>query len=209
MLSKMFFLFMAAYIFLFVIVEIIQRQFFQTRNWARKATHIGAGFILYPMPKLLTGKEIIILAAFFTLVLIVSRYKKLFSLHDVQRKTIGEILYPFTVGLLALICLPVEVKAFQLSCLSLAFSDGMAAVVGEQWPLKEVFIFRNKKSLGGALAFALSMVILVFVFPSVTDGNLPLLFALIAGVTFLEFVTVFGFDNLVVPVATALFILFL
>lgn len=204
---QMFYLFLSTYIILFASAEVGQRFVYSKVQWARKATHIGVIAILLPMPLYLSAIEILVLASIFTVGLVISRYKKLLSLHNVSRQTVGEILYPISIGMLALICLPHSIRAFQAGCLTLALSDGFAAVVGEQWPVKEFRILRNTKSLGGAFAFLTTTGLIVWLFPPLAPVGILALAGFVLLLTLSEFLLVQGFDNLVIPLMTAYFYL--
>jgi len=200
-------LFCLGFLFLFAVIELLQKQLLTKHKWARKATHILSGGIIFLMPYWLSAAQVVFLAVFFTLLLSVSKWKKLLSLHEVDRYTIGEILYPLSIGAVALISLPRHLEVFQASCLILALSDGLAGTIGEAWDFKTLKLGRNKKSLGGALVFFLCTISILSGFYgfSVMPFTSILLIALI--LTLAEFMLIFGSDNLFIPVLAAWLIL--
>ncbi|MBN2893314.1 MAG: hypothetical protein JXL97_15690 [Bacteroidales bacterium] len=200
-------IFLLAYLLMFVIIESLQKLVFKKTQWSRKAAHIGMGIIVFLMPLYLSKIEIIIIAIGFTVVLTISKYKQILSLHKVERKTIGEVLYPASIGIIAAISLPQNVEAFQAGALSLAFADGFAAVVGTSFPIKQFKVFKNKKSIGGSLTFAIIASLIIISFPSMQDVNPLLKIMFVILLTLSEFFLIFGLDNLFIPLFAALFFL--
>lgn len=197
-------LFIGCFLLLFLVIDLLQKRIFTRRHWARKATHILSGGIIILLPDYLTVNQILILAGIFFVVLGISRWKNFLALHRVDRETIGEILYPISIGIIAWLCLPGNPQAFRLSALILAISDGLAGALGEAWDFRTVQMGRYKKSLGGALVFFTFSWLLVLIFNdfSVSQVLPALVFA--AVLTGVEFVLVYGFDNLALPVLAAL-----
>jgi phytol kinase len=201
---KVFFLFILYFIALFLSIDFIQKKFFTHTHWSRKATHIFSGLLIILMPFYLNRMQIFWLGIIFVVILTVSKWKKILSLHNVERKTLGEIFYPLSVSLLSVICLPDHVRIFQVSVLVLALSDGLAGIFGELLNLGTVRIFRNKKSLGGALTFFIVTCCILAGFHGITGANLLTILSASAFLTGLEFVFTFGTDNLVLPLSAAL-----
>jgi phytol kinase len=189
---------------LFLIIDVFQKKVFTRVQWSRKATHISSGIVIYYMPLFLSRIEIMGLAALFVIILTASKWKTILSLHNVQRKTLGEVFYPLSIGLLSIICLPQNITAFQISVFVLAFSDGLAAIIGEAWNFHPVELFRNKKSFGGAITFFIVTCIILFSFHGFSSANFYLIIGISIILTGIEFVLVYGFDNLVLPVLTAI-----
>ena len=200
---RYFIIFCIALIVLFLIIDILQKRLIRSVAWSRKATHISAGGIIFLMPYWLDCWQIFALGLLFALMLIVSKRKKLLSLHGVKRKTWGEIFYPVSISLLSLICLPGNSRVFQISCLVLAVSDGLAGIVGEAWNFYTVTMFHNKKSLGGAITFFLSTLTILLLFHGPETPFLRLVFISLM-LTITEFLLFFGSDNIGIPILTAL-----
>lgn len=207
--NLMFIIFLLAYLILFVIIESLQRFVLKKTQWSRKATHIGMGLILFLMPLYLSKNEIITMSLFFVGILAISKFKKILSLHKVERKTIGEVLYPVSITLMAIISLPNNIEAFQAGALALAFADGFAAVVGSNFPIKQFKVFKNKKSFAGSLTFAIVATLIVILFPSMQGVNPLLKTGFVVLLTASEFLLIFGLDNLFIPLfATMFFVAF-
>lgn len=189
-------------------IELLQRFVFVKGQWSRIASHIVSGLVLVFMPVYLEQIDIIIIAIGFTVIMYVSKKLKILTLHSVQRKTYGEILYPITIILLALITIPDEPIAFQAACLILAIPDAAASIVGQRFPIKKIYLQGNAKSVGGSLMYALNVLCILFCFPtvSVEQATYKVSFALIVTIT--EAVLIYGFDNLIIPIMVALFYMY-
>ncbi|MBN1951042.1 MAG: hypothetical protein JW801_07550 [Bacteroidales bacterium] len=194
---------------MFFLLDILQKKVFTGRAWSRKATHVLSGLLVIPMPEYLGRGQIIFLAGCFLLLLLVSRWKQILSIHEVDRFTIGEILYPISIGILALMCLPEDPAAFRVSTLLLAFSDGFAGIFGELLNFKPIKLGKNTKSIGGSLTFLLTSLGILLIFHGFSVDTIVLYSAVAIGLTLLEFFMIYGFDNLTVPVASALVELYL
>jgi phytol kinase len=199
-----FMLFCLSFIALFLLIDMLQKRVFTGIHWSRKATHIASGLLIFFMPVYLNREQIFWLAFLFVVVLTVSKWKRILSLHNVERKTLGEVFYPASVCILTLICMPDNPRIFQISVLVLAFSDGLTGIVGEALNFGTVKIFRNKKSMGGALTFFLVTCVILIAFHGFTPANYLIILGASAILTSLEFVLIFGTDNLILPLATAM-----
>jgi phytol kinase len=189
---------------LFLMLDLLQKKVLNRIQWSRKATHILSGVVIYFMPLFLSRYEIFWMAMIFVFALSFSKWKTILSLHNVERRTLGEVFYPLSVAILAVFCLPDQTMIFQISILVLAFSDGMAGLVGELWDYRPVIMFRNKKSMGGSICFFVVTCLLFCFFHGFYTELLPGIIAASLFLTIIEFVLVYGFDNLALPLATAL-----
>lgn len=195
--------FFTGMLLLFFVVDILQRKVITKTKWARRATHIGAGIIIYFMPDYLSRNDIIIMAFVFAALLGVSKWKKILSLHNVDRQTLGEIFYPLGVLCLSIICLPEYVNSFKLGILILAISDAMAGIVGDITKYKRIKVFNNIKSLGGAITFLITTLIILFFVMGITSQTLLVIIGFSLALTFIEFISIFGTDNILLPIMTA------
>ena len=204
-----FFLFLISFGVLFFLVDFLQKKVITSLHWSRKATHVLSGPIIFLMPLSLTGKQVFWLAFIFVLVLTISKWNKILSLHNVERKTIGEVLYPLSICILSILCLPEHTKAFQIGTLVLAFSDGFSGIIGEALNFHTIHIFGNKKSLGGALTFFIVTFLILSGYHGFVQPGLIVIIGLSALLAGLEFILIYGSDNLVLPIATALIEIYL
>ncbi len=198
-----FFIFCGAFIFLFLFIDLLQKKVWPNKQWSRKATHIGSAIISFYMPVYLTKSHVVGMGALFVVILGVSKWKKILAMHQVQRLTLGEVLYPLAVALMPFICLPESPASFQLGILVLGFSDGLAGVIGEWWNYKVFRLKNHRKSLGGAIVFFLVTFVILFFFvgPGLMPMHWMVVFAL--ALALVELGLVYGTDNLVLPVLVA------
>jgi phytol kinase len=201
---KAFGLFFLSFITLFLVIDFLQKKVFTRIYWSRKATHIASGLLIYVLPLYMNRNQIFWLAATFVIILTISKWKKILSLHDVERKTLGEVLYPASICVLTLLCLPLHPKVFRISVLILALSDGFAGIIGEAWNFHTVTLFRNRKSLGGAITFFVVTCLIFIAFHGFTMDNFYLVLGTSVFLTGAEFILTFGTDNLILPVLTAI-----
>ena len=193
-----FFVFLFA--LLFFLTELVAERFKKIpREFLRKSAHILSGVIFIFATNFVGKSEIIILATALTFAAIFVRYFDIMhSLHKINRFTFGTVLFPFSVALLAFFYLPLHKEAFLFGLSVLAFSDAMAAIAGE-FEKKKIPFF--KKTIFGSFVFFLTTFVISL---AMLEGhNLWTLFALSIFLTSLEFVLIFGFDNLVLPLAAA------
>ncbi len=196
-----FILFLFIYLCLFIGIDLLQKRIFSETIWSRKATHISSSVLTFFLPDYFSSNEIYLLAIIFIVFLGITKWKKLLSLHNVKRQTYGELIYPLSVLTMAFIFLPNNELSFKVGILVLGFSDGLAGWIGEKINYGVVSLFKHKKSIGGSIAFFLSTFIIFIIFFGF-EPNMLLLIGASLVVTLVEFVVIYGFDNLAVPVIT-------
>jgi phytol kinase len=187
---------------LFVFLEVLKNKTNIQSEYTRKIAHVISGVIVYFLPYWLNRNEIIALAIFFTLFLLVTRHLGFFSsIHKVERKTLGEVYFPLGIGLLALYSLPHNLIGFQFGILILALADTAGGLIGS---LLGKHKFLHNKSWEGTLAFFITsfLIYLVFIF---IPGNGSIYTGLIICLilTVIESVLALGLDNLLLPIASA------
>ncbi|PRY98849.1 diacylglycerol/polyprenol kinase family protein [Marinilabilia salmonicolor] len=99
----------------------------------RKFAHFSATLATVPFPYIFPSHwYVLILAFLFFLVLAITQYsRKLKSIHDIRRKSMGSYLLPLSIYLTFLIsCLLENKLLFILPMLILAICDPMAAILG-------------------------------------------------------------------------------
>ncbi|HTE22092.1 MAG TPA: hypothetical protein VK674_03550 [Candidatus Limnocylindria bacterium] len=180
------------------------------RELARKTVHILGAFASVGLLWFLDLSQIIFLGLSFVIVLAVVRRKRLVgALYDVNRTSLGEILFPAGVASTALVANSNPAYAFGIMVMGLA--DAAAGIFGTKYGHKRYkpWFGTGKKSYVGSLAFcAVTLIVgglfLVAYFdPTLTNGAKLLAASLI--LTLIESQLSYGTDNLVIPViATAL-----
>jgi len=198
----MIYYFFLAYSTVFLLVHYLQTKLVPYINWSRKATHVLSGGISYLLPVYLNPREIMILAVFFTIVLLISKLKKILSLHNVKRTTYGEVVYPLALGIMAYFFLPEHIVAFQFGVLVLTFCDASAELIGNVFPIKKIRIMGYYKSWGGSLAFFI-IAILLGIITHLSSMHIAYIILIALILTVIELLLTYGLDNLIVPIAAA------
>ncbi|MDP3989360.1 MAG: hypothetical protein Q8P93_03945 [bacterium] len=187
---------------LLTIVEVLKRKSLISNDLSRRLAHIGAGAINLVAPFFVPHVAIIIVNLIFTGLLLAGRNTDFFSsIQTTNRKTYGDVYFPLGIIAAALVLLPNDVTAFQYGVAIMGFSDALAGFIGERWGQKTISIFNNPKTLTGAIVFYVSSLIITLIFspqPSI------LVFALPLALTAIEFIFVFGLDNLILPIVSGL-----
>lgn len=190
---------------LLVLVEVLKRKSFISNDLSRRLAHIGAGAINMVAPLFVSHVAIIIVNILFVGLLLVGRNTDYFSsIQTTGRKTYGDVYFPLGVIVAAVVLLPDNVTAFQYGVAIMGISDALAGLIGERWGRKRVSIFNNPKTFLGATVFYVSsLAITITLAPQllVTVLLLPLI------LTIVEFLLVFGLDNLVLPIVAGLLFL--
>lgn len=180
------------------VVELVKRRVAIPRELARKIVHIGSGVLAAPLAYVLSDREIVVLAASFVGAMLVSRRAHILTaVHDVDRESYGEVLFPLGVTILA--ALHPQAWVFAYALLVLALADGFAALVGIRYGRRKL-PFGRKSVLGTATFLVVAFVIGL---PFAPVGACA--FVALAA-TAAESVLTRGFDNLVLPVLAGVLI---
>jgi len=198
-------IFIIASFFLLSIVEVLKRKSKISNDLSRRLAHIGAGLINIAAPFFVSHLAIIVVNVAFAGLLLASRNTDYFSsIQTTKRRTYGDVYFPLGIIAAAVILLPENVAAFQYGVAIMGISDALAGLVGERWGKKTVFILGNPKTLTGALVFFVSSLVITLIFAPQL-ALIVLILPLI--LTAVEFMFVYGLDNLVLPVVSGLLFL--
>jgi phytol kinase len=183
------------------------KKFRSDTDLTRKFTHIILGIIVFFSPYFLTKSYIITLGCSVAIIVLILKTLKLIpNIYAVSRQTMGEVYFPLGIAISAYFFLPNEVLAFQFGVLVLGFADAAASIVGIWFGKQAFYIFKNKKTFEGSLAFFVTTLCVYLGFGN-AFGPAALIIALV--LTVAEAGLVFGLDNLVLAVlASYLLILF-
>ncbi len=187
---------------LLVCVELLKRVYGISSDVLRKVAHVGAGAINIAAPLYISVDTLILLnILFLTLLLLGRNIGYCTAIQSVKRPTFGDVYFPLGIITAAIVLLPEQQTAFQYGVAIMGFSDAFAGLVGERWGRRPITILRNQKTLIGAAAFFVTSVGITLAF----IPQLLVTVVLIASIlTAIEFVLVYGLDNLVLPVAAGL-----
>ena len=186
-------------------VEVLKRKSFVSNNLSRRLAHIGAGVINLVAPLYVSHTTIMIVNVLFAGLLLVGRKTDYFSsIQTSDRKTYGDVYFPLGIIAAAVIFLPENVLAFQYGVAIMGISDALAGFIGERWGRKRIFILNNPKTLTGAAVFYVSSLVITLIF---APQALLAVFLLPLILTAVEFVLVYGLDNLILPTVAGLLFL--
>ncbi|PSB33370.1 diacylglycerol/polyprenol kinase family protein [Chlorogloea sp. CCALA 695] len=176
----------------------------------RKVVHIGTGnvilFAWWLHIPAFVGVGASILASIVTF--LSYRFPILPGINSVGRKSLGTFFYAVSIGILVAWFWTINRPQYAaLGILVMAWGDGLAALVGQKFGKHPYKIWENKKSWEGSGTMALvSLIVSGLIFLNVNGNNwqtwiVSLSVALAA--TILEAFSVYGIDNLTVPLGSA------
>lgn len=184
------------YMTLFILIELISRKTKINGELSRKIAHIAAGTTAAFLPLVMSFPEIMVLSLLFLPVMFLSKNKNLFSsIHEVNRKTHGELYFPIAIFITALLFPDKEI--FMYGVLVMALSDGFASVFGEKYGKQKFKLWQGQKSYVGSTVFFITTVVIGLWAVSQLPVWATLSLALILAVT--EAALSGGIDNLVLP----------
>ena len=179
-------------------------------EWTRKFTHIAGGSIAMSFPWVFESPaSVAILSTSFISILWVSnRFGWLKSVHEVGRKSFGDLFFPLAIFILFFLSNQTPM-IYCISLSALVVSDALAALVGKKYGRLHYQIFLSKKSLEGSIAFFASIFCMAYTLLFLFSPMDPLTRFLITFqmgvlVTLIEAVSTRGLDNLLVPIGTFL-----
>lgn len=189
---------------LLIISEYLWRKQHVRGEVGRKLVHVTVGMYVAFWPYFMTWQEIRVMClAFFVVVLISQKLNTFRAIHEVNRRTHGELLFP--VGILIASLLTTNALIFTAAVLHLALADGFAAILGTLYGQRRHYrVFSYKKSVVGTLTFlVISFLLVGYVVlmqgSSHALANIWILIWLPLTAAFMENVGVLGLDNVFVP----------
>ena len=188
----------------------VRHRWPQQREWSRKLVHIGTGPVVLLAWGFGIGRGIALPVALLVTAAAAfnHRYQLLPAVEDVGRHSYGTVAYGASISILLALYWPQQPLAVAAGVLVMAFGDGLAGLVGPAVTSRRWSLWGQTKSLAGSgcmLLAALAVLGLLTVLAGATGQPAPpaaacLGLALLA--TALEQWSVFGVDNLTVPVLT-------
>ncbi|HET6746805.1 MAG TPA: hypothetical protein VFH06_01725 [Candidatus Saccharimonadales bacterium] len=183
---------------LFIGIEYIARKTAVVTEVSRKLAHILAGISAAFLPLVLPYPSIALLAGVFLIVMMISRKLHVFtSIHDVTRRSYGELFFPIVIGGMALI-FPQNIL-YMYGVLVMALADGLAGLLGTFYGRATYSLGRAQKSYLGSGVFFLVCVGIGWV---MTPQESVIIIAII--LTCVEAVSSKGLDNLLLPPIAAI-----
>jgi dolichol kinase len=191
---------------LLTIAEYIGKKKILKGEYHRKFLHITAGTFIAFWPWLISWRWIQVLALALFFGMLANRYFGFLNYHGkVGRATYGDILYALAILICSL--LTHNRYFFALAIAEVAIADGFAAIVGfnytKYWGYE---VFRHKKTVIGSMVFWIATVCifgygLLPAHDFISYQNYFLILLLFPPLlTLLENLSIYGFDNIVIPI---------
>ena len=192
---------------IFSLTIILKRLFPNNKELLRKIIHIGIG-PLVPLAQLIAINQQTAqyLAGSITILILLNYIYKLFPIiEDIDRKSYGTLFYCLSLFILISIYWDKDPLALITGSLIMSFGDGLAGLIGKNFPSKNWQILKQKKSLlGTGTMFLVSFIVIIFV---TYWGELNISFScfyIACIATLLEQFSLMGIDNFTVPIVSAL-----
>ena len=195
------------YIIIIFLISVIYQKINQNnKEVLRKIIHIGIGPLI-PIAKVLDVEKTS--ALYFTglislLTFINYQFKLLPTIEDVDRKSYGTIFYCLSLLILINLFWDEDPTSLFAGFFIMTFGDGFAGLIGKNIKSKSWLFLNQKKSLIGTLTMFLTSLIVVFSLSYFHKYTFNINFFTIAIIsTVLEQLSIFGIDNLIVPISAA------
>lgn len=210
------FVYLVGIVILLAFNELNYRRLNVKGEVTRKFAHFTATLAVIPFPYIFTSHwYVFVLGVLFFVALFVTQFRKqLKSIHDIERKSIGSYLLPFSIYITFLISFRLENKfIYILPMLILAICDPMAAILGinikkYNGRIKLFGYKLNKTWLGsGAFlitSFIISVLAIYFHLELFNMKTFWLALAVAVTGTLAELISWRGSDNLTIPLSIVL-----
>ena len=201
------FVFILIYIFIIFFISIIYKRFNpNNKETLRKIIHIGIGPLI-PLAKFLGIDQIS--ALYFTgpisLLTFINYQSKLFpTIEDVDRKSYGTLFYCLSLFILIYLYWNKDPTSLMAGFFIMTFGDGFAGLIGKNFQSKSWFFLNQKKSFFGTITMFITSLIVIFGLSYFQKYSLSINIITIAFIsTVIEQFSIFGIDNLIVPISAA------
>tara|TARA_B100001093_G_scaffold154212_1_gene146886 strand:- start:1799 stop:2410 length:612 start_codon:yes stop_codon:yes gene_type:complete len=178
------------------------------RELSRKIVHIGTGPVV-PIAWFLNIPALIAIPSAFVITfiaLINHRWKLLPAVEDVDRESYGTVAYGVAICVLLVLYWPEHAASVSAGVLVMAFGDGFAGLIGRAVHSPSWTIWEQRKSFIGTTTMAVTSAAVLFALALITHSPIdPLrLLAVCLLAVALEQFSIWGVDNLTVPLAVAI-----
>ena len=197
------------YIFSIFLISIIYKKFTEDNKEAlRKIIHIGMGPLI-PIAQYLQidQKSALTFTAIIAILIFLNYSYKFFpSIEDVDRKSFGTLFYCISLFILIFFFWEKDPYALMAGFFIMTFGDGLAGLIGKNLKSKNWIFFKQKKSFFGTATMFLTSLLVVCSLAYIQKYNFNINLLMIAFIaTTLEQFSVIGIDNLLVPIASAIY----
>jgi len=196
------------YLFSIFLISIIFKKFNKDSNEVvRKIIHIGIGPLI-PIAQFLKIDQystLVFTGVISLLVFINYTYKIFPTIEDVERKSYGTLFYCLSLFILIFLFWDKDPYALIAGFFIMTFGDGLAGLIGKSFNSKSWIFLRQKKSFFGTLTMFLTSLIVVSSVGYTQQNSFSINYFTIAFLaTVLEQFSIFGIDNFIVPISSAL-----
>jgi len=197
------------YLFSIFLISLIFKIFNEdSQEIVRKIIHIGIGPLI-PIAQFLkiNQNSALIFTGIVSIMVFINYTYKLFpTIEDVERKSYGTLFYCLSLFILIYLFWDKDPYALISGFFIMSFGDGLAGLIGKSFNSKSWIFFQQKKSLFGTMTMFLTSLIVVCSIGYSQQNSFNLNYFTIAFfATLLEQFSVFGIDNFIVPISSALF----
>jgi phytol kinase len=208
-----------SFLLLFGVAELLYHKLKVKVEITRKLVHMVTGLLALLFPVMLGNHWLVLLLSIlFAIILFISlRYKLLQSINAIDRDSVGSLAYPLAVYASYLVYdyFHQQYVYFYMPIVILAVCDPVAALTGKQWPLGKYSPAKESKTLMGSVMFFITAFVLILLLQQMLHSNAAiysklitaLIIALLASIA--EAVTKKGYDNLAIPAAVIMGLIFL
>lgn len=181
---------------------------FNNLRYIRKSIHFFTGLAVFLL-SILVERELLLwlivlgsLFSFFTF-----PYNRFYILHKTEDASLGTLFYPLGILGAFLVLYHKPIYYFHVALMVLIVSDTLANLIGQIKNGNGWFkIIGDRKSMHGIAGYALSALILLFIFLPLEKLTDPFYLALVLMLAvFLEIISFRGSDNFTIPFGLALF----
>lgn len=179
-----------------IAIEILSRKTRINPAITRRAAHVASGLFSIYMWREFSADIFILCSIILTIFICISHYKNLLiSIHDVGRRTYGEVFLPIGILISYLISADIP-QVFIASILILTLADAGAGIIGD------IRKKQHASRLGSLAFFIIAFSILLFC------GQTIIIAAVIAFVAaVIEKISPYGSDNITIPITVAVLLL--
>ena len=197
------------YLFSIFLISIVFKKYNEdSREIVRKIIHIGMGPLI-PIAQYLQidQKSALTFTAIISILIFLNYSYKFFpSIEDVDRKSFGTLFYCISLFILIFFFWEKDPYALMAGFLIMTFGDGLAGLIGKNLKSKNWIFFKQKKSLFGTATMFLTSLLVVCSLAYIQKYNFNINLLMIAFIaTTLEQFSIIGIDNLLVPLASAIY----
>jgi len=201
------FVFILTYIFIVFSISIIYKRFNPNNKEAlRKIIHIGIGPLI-PLAKFLEIDQTsaLIFTGLISLLTFINYQSKLFpTIEDIDRKSYGTLFYCFSLFILIYLFWNKDPTSLIAGFFIMTFGDGFAGLIGKNFQSKSWFFLNQKKTFFGTMTMFITSLIIVLGLSYFQKYSFNINIFTIAFIsTVLEQLSIFGIDNLIVPISAA------